>query len=123
MTATEFQWSFDMDSAPKDKPVLLWHVSDHMNADCGYCGTLAEGDTRGTLCMFHAHAEGLSSHSINGPVVGIWTGAFDDSTWEYPNQASLPDWWFLHDEDQEIAINPVAWCPIPNFAETDHDHT
>ena len=81
MTATEFQWSFDMDSAPKDQPVLL------------------------------------SRHSIDGPVVGVWTGAFDDSTWEYPDLGSLPDWWFLHDKDQEIALNPVAWCQIPNFAE------
>ena len=28
---------------------------------------------------------------------------------------------FLHDDDQEIALNPIAWCPIPNLGEVNHD--
>lgn len=91
-----------MKSAPKDRPILAWCVSDCCEPPCG---------TGSSLCLFHAHAEGLSESEL-GPHVVVWGGSFDDSTWEYPNGAYLPDWWFRFGSDFEEAANPIAWKPI-----------
>ena len=113
--ATHRHWIANMDEAPKDRPLLLWNDPDHKHPNCGYCGTLAD-ETRCSLCLYHAHAEGLSVHPQTGPVVGRWGGGWDDRTYEEPTAGWMPDWWFLDDLTDEIALNPVAWMEVPNFA-------
>jgi len=92
---------------PKDRPILAWcdHAADEY---------VIENDNQGrrTLTLYAAHADSLS-HCEDGFHVLEWGGAFDDSTWEYPNQASLPDWWFVKGSEFEIAANPVRWWPLP----------
>lgn len=109
-------WNTDMSAAPKDRPVLLWNDPDHNYPNCGYCGTLTTGSR---LCLYHAHAESCF-HAEVGPVVGVWGGGFDDSTYEEPNAGWLPDWWMLHDGIEETALNPIAWAEIPLLHEKDH---
>jgi hypothetical protein len=92
-------------TAPKNRPILAWCV-DECSSDCKIPGT-----SETNLCLFHAHAEGLSK-VVPGPHVVVWGGGFDDSTWEYPNQASLPDWWFRFGSDFEEVANPTHWMDI-----------
>ena len=99
-----------MDTAPKDRPILLWSDPENKHPNCGYCGD-AEGSSR--LCLFHAHAEGGGSFNEVGPVVGIWGGGWDDRSYEEPSGGWMPDWWMLHDGNLETAINPIAWAEIP----------
>ena len=108
-------WNSDMDAAPRDgTPVLLWHKENHPNPNCGYCETLpidADGNQIGnTLCLYHAHAEGLSSLGYDGPIVGVWGGSWEDS-WE-DGGGFLPDWWFRHDDELETVLNPTHWMPL-----------
>lgn len=94
-------------TAPKNRPILGWCVEE-----CGKDNCALGGGGGPNLCLFHAHAEGLSKCEP-GPHVIVWGGAFDDSTWEYPNQASLPDWWFRLGSEFEEAANPTHWMDIP----------
>ena len=89
---------------PKDRPILGWcvDVDDHE--------TKPDGTAR--MSIYLAHAEGMGRVE-DGPHVLVWGGAFDDSSWEYPNQASLPDWWFLSGSEFEMAANPTHWMDIP----------
>lgn len=91
-----------IETAPKDKPILAWcnHEADPYHLDDG------------TLTLYGAHAEGLS-HAPTGYHIVEWGGGFDDSTWEHPNQGSLPDWWFVAGSEFEQAANPTHWMPIP----------
>ena len=91
-----------MKSAPKDRPILAWcdHEADPFVGEDG------------RLTLYAAHAEGLG-HAPNGFHILEWGGSFDDSTWEYPNQASLPDWWFVAGSEFEMAANPIVWWELP----------
>lgn len=96
-----------MKTAPKDRPVLAW--CDH-EADPYIVGTT--GDGRTMLTLYAAHYEGMS-HAPTGFHIVEWGGGFDDSTWEYPDGASLPDWWFVAGSEHEVAANPIHWMPLP----------
>lgn len=100
------RWNFDMEAAPKDRPILAWCRGDCVDPQCGYF--TGEGTT---LCLYHGHAEGMSSVG-DGPAIIEWGGSWDDSTWEYPNGGWMPDWWFRYGSEFEEAANPVAWMPI-----------
>ncbi len=97
---------FPMEAAPKDKPILGWCVHD---ADPYFID-----DGSNCLTMYGAHAEGIG-HVSDGPHVLIWGGSFKD-VGEYGHvEAELPDWWYRFDSDFEVAANPIAWAPIPDF--------
>jgi len=103
----------DMKDAPKDRPILAWCEAGGTATTCHYCDAYEEGEGDGKhLCLYHAHAEGLSSAPTGFHII-VWGGAFDDSTWEYPNQASLPDWWFVEHSEFEMAANPTMWWNLP----------
>jgi hypothetical protein len=100
-------WNHDMTAAPKDREILGLCRSECRNDHCGY--HTGQGTT---LCLYHAHAEGLSSVSDGAHVIE-WGGGFTD-TGEYGEViAELPDWWFRTDSEFEAAANPVAWMEIP----------
>ena len=93
-----------IDTAPKDRPILAW-----CNHEADPCFVNEE---KGTLTLYAAHYEGLS-HAPTGFHIVEWGGAFDDSTWEFPNQAWLPDWWFVVGSEFEQAANPILWWELP----------
>ncbi len=96
-----------IETAPKDRPILAWcnHEADPLVA-----GETPDGRT--TLTLYAAHGEGLS-YAPTGWHILEWGGAFDDSSWEHPNQSSLPDWWFVAGSEFEVAANPTHWMPLP----------
>lgn len=98
----------DISTAPKDRPILAY---------CNHEADPWEGqpttDGRSTLTLYAAHAEGLS-HAPTGFHIVEWGGAFDDSSWEYPNESCLPDWWFVAGSEFEVAANPTHWMPLPD---------
>lgn len=97
-----------MGTAPKDRPILGW-CRDECGSDvCAYYT-----GTGTSLCLYHGHAEGLS-HVEDGPHVLVWGGSWDDSSFEYAG-GWMPDWWFRSDSEFEVAANPIAWAPIPDF--------
>lgn len=100
-------WNHNMADAPKDRPILGLCRNECSDPQCGY--TTGGGTS---LCLFHAHAEGLSAVS-DGPHVLEWGGAWDDGTHEYPG-GWMPDWWFRSDSEFEVAANPIAWVEIPH---------
>lgn len=99
-----------MDTAPKNRPILVMCSSECNDIHCGYSKVFVGPDGRSNLCMYHAHAEGLSAYG-SGPAIVVWGGGFDDSTHEYEG-ASMPDWWFVYGSEYEVAANPVAWYDI-----------
>lgn len=92
-----------MDTAPKDRPILVLH--DH-EAD-----TYVDPNDGNRLSLYAAHYEGLSHVGGKCFCVAVWGGGFDESTYEYPG-ASLPDWWFQDGSEHEVAVNPVGWVDI-----------
>lgn len=96
-----------MDTAPKDRPILAW--CDH-EADPQVLKEFPDG--RRHLTLYAAHSEGMG-YVPTGWAIVEWGGAFNDSNYEYPNGANLPDWWFQAGTDFEIAANPVEWWPLP----------
>jgi hypothetical protein len=95
-----------IETAPKDRPIQVWHNPE---ADPG---PDVKDDGSYTLSLFKAHAEGLRSGPA-GIYNAVWGGAFNLSTWEYPNQGSLPDWWFERDSEFEFPLNPTHWREMP----------
>lgn len=93
-----------MEVAPKNVPILAW--CDH-EAD-----PYVEDKRTGRLTLYGAHSEGMG-HADTGYHIIEWGGAFDDSTHEFPDQASLPDWWFVCGSEFECAANPVKWQHLP----------
>ena len=93
-----------IETAPRDgTPILGW--CDH-EAD-----PYIEDEKSGRLTTYGAHAEGLS-HVEDGPHVLVWGGGFDDRSYDEPNGANMPDWWFLTGNEFEVAANPTHWKPI-----------
>lgn len=92
-------------TAPKDCPILAW---------CDHEAGQQENDaaTDGRLTLYFAHG-GALSFAPTGFHIVEWGGAYDDSTWEYPNQAYLPDWWFVAGSEFEQVANPTYWTHLP----------
>ncbi|HIV77306.1 MAG TPA: hypothetical protein H9899_07260 [Candidatus Sphingomonas excrementigallinarum] len=98
-------WNYDMAAAPQDRPILGKCSDKCGSSDCGY-----HTGTGTSLCLYHAHADGLSRVS-DGPHVVVWGGGWADS--EEDGGGWLPDSWFRSDSEFEVAANPVAWMEIP----------
>ena len=103
------QWQ-TIDSAPRDVPIVAIHKSSCQDPSCGYCEDKYLKDQPTGLCTYHAHAEGLAS-AEDGPCVVAWGGSWEDS-WE-DGGGSMPDWWFQHGSEFEVAANPTHWMPLP----------
>jgi len=94
-------WISDMTSAPKDRPILGWCVDRSPCPDCGPA----------VMCIYHAHADGLSRVE-DGPHVILWGGGFCDVGEYGVIEAQLPDWWFRYGSEFEEAAYPVKWAEI-----------
>lgn len=90
------------ENTPRDRPILAY--CDH---DAGM-----SSETNPEMTLYEAHGEG-TSYAPTGYHIVVWGGSFDDSTWEYPDQASLPDWWFTEHSEFECAANPIIWWELP----------
>lgn len=97
-------WCYDMEKAPKDCSILA--KLDHIGLD-SECRLCVNSSTK-TLCLYHAHGEGLSYDLAQYSVIR-WGGAWDDRSYFEPNAGYMPDWWFRDDGDFETVANPVAW--------------
>jgi hypothetical protein len=106
-----------MDTAPKNQPILAFCASECNDPQCAFSAASPDEspDGRLRLCLYHGHAEGMGAVG-DGPHVIAWGGAWDDSTWEYPDAGWMPDWWFRFGSDFEEAANPLGWLPIPTSA-------
>lgn len=109
------RWRTDWEKAPTDRPLIAICRDGCAEPNCAYSDLRKEGDEIDrskpySLCLFHAHAEGLSAASAGLQVI-VWGGGFADS-WE-DGGAELPDWWFKADSEFEVAANPVCWLDIP----------
>lgn len=94
-----------IETAPKDIPILAW--CDH-EADPYF-----ENEETGRLTLYAAHGEVDRSHAPTGFHIIEWGGAFDSRTFEDPNDAWMPDWWFVVGSHFEVAANPTHWMPLP----------
>lgn len=94
-----------IETAPKDELIFAW--CDHEAGE-----RENNANTDGSLSLYFAHGEGVSFAPTGFHIVE-WGGSFDDRTWEYPNQAYLPDWWFVAGSEFEQAANPTHWMPLP----------
>lgn len=92
-----------MDTAPKDRPILVLHdhAADPYVAD----------HEKGSLTLYGAHCEGLRVTPGRSYQIAVWGGGFDDSSHEYAG-AHLPDWWFVNDEDLEQPLFPIGWVDL-----------
>lgn len=113
-----------MDTAPKDRPILVICKEECGDQHCVYSnnfvGPYVYMDGRKCeMCLYHAHAEGLSAYG-SGPAIVEWGGAWDDRTHEYDG-GWMPDWWFVYNSEFEVAANPIAWCDI-NIGDRRYDH-
>jgi hypothetical protein len=93
-----------IETAPKDRPILAW--CDH-EADPYY-----EDRAGVRVTLYAAHYEG-TSYAPTGYHIVEWGGAWDDRTWEYPNEGYIDDWWFVAGSEFEVAANPTHWMPLP----------
>ncbi len=95
-------WS-SMKSAPKDGTEIIgWcvHDADPVTINAGH-----------SLTTYAGFAEGFS-HAEDGAHVLVWGGSFDDSSYEEPNGAKMPDWWFVKGSEFERVANPILWRPL-----------
>lgn len=105
-----------IETAPKDRPILAYCRSGCSEPRCAFSDVEYEGlkDGKGSysLCLFHGHAEGMSTCG-DGLQIIEWGGSWDDSTWEYPG-GNMPDWWFRAGSEFEESANPTHWMPLPD---------
>lgn len=94
-------WNTNMSKAPKDRPIIA-RLEPFLDKECPNCSGTS------SLCLYHAHAEGMDFDRSDISIIQ-WGGGFDDRSYEYPNEGYLPDWWFRADGDYETAANPIAW--------------
>jgi len=91
-----------MEKAPKDGTPIL--------GMCVHTADPYHTEDPSLLTTYGAHCEGLI-HVQDGPQLLVWGGAYSEDDWE------IPDWWFLSNSDFEIVANPVAWLPLPRYAD------
>lgn len=105
-----------IETAPKDRPILAYCRSGCSDPRCAFSDVEYEGlkDGKGSysLCLFHGHAEGMSTCG-EGLQIIEWGGSWDDSTWEYSG-GNMPDWWFRAGSEFEESANPTHWMPLPD---------
>lgn len=99
------QWQ-PIETAPKDGTVILAICTNSCSGPCGYSG--AEHETK--LCLYHAHAEGLSA-TDDGYALVQWGGGWSDCCED--GGGYMPDFWFVHDSEFEKVANPTHWMPLP----------
>jgi len=96
-----------IETAPKDgTKILVWH--DH-DSDPYYI----ENDQ--TLTPFAAHFEGLGNRFRTGPCVAVWGGEYNEdiSGEGWGPFVTIPDWWFLDDDEFETPLAPTKWVDLP----------
>jgi hypothetical protein len=92
---------FDIESAPKDDTeiyVKTCHEKDPYHL----------GDE--VLTIYGVWCE-FESHAADGVHTAIYGGGFDDRSYDEPNGANMPDWWFINggNDGYEIPCNPTHW--------------
>lgn len=100
---------YPIETAPKDRPILGWCVSDCGDSDCARSGN--SRDEARNLCLFHGHGEGLLICEPGWHVI-VWGGGWNDRTHEYDG-GWMPDWWFRFGSEFEEVCNPTHWAPLP----------
>lgn len=93
-----------MNTAPKERPILVFHA--HF-ADPYYC------ETENRLTVYGSHCEDGKQIKRNSVEIAEWGGEWDDRTYEEPNAGWMPDWWFKQDSEGETPLNPIAWMDLP----------
>lgn len=108
------EWQ-SIETAPRDGTQVLAVCVNNCSGPCAYTDT----DPSGRLCLYHAHAEGLS-HTDDGFALIQWGGGWSD-TWE-DGGGCMPDFWFVCGTEFEQVANPTHWMPLPSPPkETPHD--
>jgi hypothetical protein len=94
-----------MQTAPKDRPILVWH--DH-DSDPYY------GEDESHLTVYGAHCEGMTTRPGKGYCVAVYGGGVDQDEsgegwgpWTY-----IPDWWFDAYSEFEIPLAPLGWAEL-----------
>lgn len=97
-----------IDTAPKDGTVVLaWCLND-CSGPCAWADHYE--NSCASLCLYHAHAEGLAG-SDDGPQLVKWGGGWADGSED--GGGEMPDFWFTHDSEFERVANPTHWMPLP----------
>lgn len=97
-----------IESAPRDKPVLVWY--DH-DAD-----PYQHPEKEGLLTDYATHAEGGDFLSGIGICIAQWNEGYHESEgWESDISYWMPPVWLaqLDGDNTDYAVNPTHWIPLP----------
>lgn len=92
-----------MDTAPKDKEILVYHKHESDPYDLG----------EGRITTYAAHIETIGVRKDDGLCIAIWGGGWYEYDEFTGNYTGMPDWWFFSDDDYETPLAPICWMPLP----------
>lgn len=96
--ATALSTGRPMESAPKDRLILVWHdhASDPYELEAG------------NLTPYACHVEESFARTVPGFYLAVWGGEK-----RYIDGAvAIPNWWHVHDGFEE-PLAPVCWWELP----------
>lgn len=95
-----------IETAPRDKDILVWYDHDKDTYQC------KENPDR--LTDYAVWAESGDFVDGRGVQIAKWQEQHWESTDEYGSGYYLPAFWFAKfNGDYEIVINPTHWMPLP----------